>query len=195
MRCPRCPLEATCTDWNEVDIGVGVQVFDEQYTCPEHGLFGFSTSTGLAVFQDDGLAVTCDETNNSPGDLAAGKLRVDVAIPMYSPLAKAYVPGILADWNHASPLAKLAVDAAGGITTAMGETIIIDGVEYEVARRISGRRVIVDYGGLFVLADDNDEGWTLSGDPATPEEASMLRELTAGMEDKTILTVTKDDER
>lgn len=40
--CPKCEAESPCTDWQEVDIGVGVQVFDEEWTCPEHGEFGFS---------------------------------------------------------------------------------------------------------------------------------------------------------
>ena len=40
--CPKCRKESPCTDWNEVDIGVGIQVFDERFTCPDHGEFCFS---------------------------------------------------------------------------------------------------------------------------------------------------------
>jgi hypothetical protein len=50
--CPKCRAPSPCTDWNEIDIGVGVQIFDEEYTCPTHGPFGF-TREGEPVFRDD----------------------------------------------------------------------------------------------------------------------------------------------
>lgn len=52
-RCPKCGAEAPCTDWNEVDIGVGFQVHDEQWTCPTHGDFGYSPIERTLVFRDD----------------------------------------------------------------------------------------------------------------------------------------------
>lgn len=51
--CPKCGEPSPCTDWNEVDIGVGVQTFDHVYTCPRHGDFAFSLYTHRAAFRDD----------------------------------------------------------------------------------------------------------------------------------------------
>lgn len=60
-RCPKCNTESPCTDWNEVDIGVGVQCFDYRFTCPEHGEFAFEAGVfaggtwqpGKAIFRDE----------------------------------------------------------------------------------------------------------------------------------------------
>ena len=41
IRCPRCSKPSPLTDYNEVDIGVGSQRFDECWTCPDHGEFWF----------------------------------------------------------------------------------------------------------------------------------------------------------
>jgi len=38
--CPKCGVSCPCAHWEEVDIGVGVQVGDEQWICLEHGLWG-----------------------------------------------------------------------------------------------------------------------------------------------------------
>ena len=43
--CPRCHAVAPCVDWNEVDIGVGVQTFEPQYECPHHGRFAWAEQT------------------------------------------------------------------------------------------------------------------------------------------------------
>jgi hypothetical protein len=37
---PGCTLPAELYDANYVDIGVGVQRFEEQWKCPSHGVFG-----------------------------------------------------------------------------------------------------------------------------------------------------------
>ncbi len=42
--CPKCGAESPCTDWCEVDVGVGVQTWDHVHTCPTHGEFGWSQS-------------------------------------------------------------------------------------------------------------------------------------------------------
>jgi hypothetical protein len=52
-KCPRCNEPSPLTDWCKVDIGVGTQIWDEQYTCPTHGTFGFVLPGGEVVFQED----------------------------------------------------------------------------------------------------------------------------------------------
>jgi hypothetical protein len=58
-RCPKCKAESPCVDWNEVDIGVGVQAFDYRYACPTHGEFSYPNepydvnSPAKAIFQDE----------------------------------------------------------------------------------------------------------------------------------------------
>lgn len=37
--CPVCGKPCPCDDWQEVDIGVGVQTFGHVWLCPEHGRF------------------------------------------------------------------------------------------------------------------------------------------------------------
>lgn len=57
--CPKCRAASPCVDWNEVDIGVGVQKFEHEYECPTHGRFAFVHEPGAlfaspaAIFQDD----------------------------------------------------------------------------------------------------------------------------------------------
>lgn len=53
--CPRCNAASPCVDWNEVDIGVGVQTFDHEYQCPTHGDFAFVFEGHQAhpVFRDE----------------------------------------------------------------------------------------------------------------------------------------------
>ena len=43
--CPKCGKISPCVDWCEVDIGVGVQTFDHEYECTEHGGFSFVSAT------------------------------------------------------------------------------------------------------------------------------------------------------
>ena len=57
--CPKCGAESPCVDWNEVDIGVGVQSFDYRYTCPGHGEFSYPSAPydvnnpAKAIFRDE----------------------------------------------------------------------------------------------------------------------------------------------
>jgi hypothetical protein len=53
--CPRCGAASPCVDWNEVDIGVGVQTFDHEYECPTHGCFAFAFEHHQTrpIFRDD----------------------------------------------------------------------------------------------------------------------------------------------
>ncbi len=37
--CPKCGEYSQPHDWNEVDIGVGVQTFDHTWVCKNHGEF------------------------------------------------------------------------------------------------------------------------------------------------------------
>lgn len=37
--CERCGRSCPPVHWEEVDIGVGVQVYDHVWLCPEHGEF------------------------------------------------------------------------------------------------------------------------------------------------------------
>lgn len=58
-------------------------------------------------------------------------------------------------------------------------------------------RAIVDYDGLSVFVDFEPvtRRWELSGEPARDgEEKAALAALTAPMNDRTIVTVTKDDD-
>lgn len=72
--------------------------------------------------------------------------------------------------------------------------IRIDGHMYSIAHTFREGRVVIDYEGLFCLADQNPDGtWDLSGEPARDgEEKEVLKKLTAPMEGKSILTVTKE---
>lgn len=47
--CPKCKTSSPLFDWDEVDIGVGIQTWDEVYVCPNHGEFGWD-SEGAVVF-------------------------------------------------------------------------------------------------------------------------------------------------
>jgi len=53
--CPKCRALSPLFDCQEVDIGVGVQEFNHEYVCPEHGQFGFALVDGRSepVFLDD----------------------------------------------------------------------------------------------------------------------------------------------
>lgn len=74
--------------------------------------------------------------------------------------------------------------------------ITIDGKEYEVAHQFNESRVIISYEGVYVFADRwaDGGGWDLSGEPARENEKPVLEALLAPMLDKTVVTVTKDDE-
>jgi len=37
--CPRCGVMCKVYDWRSVDIGVGMQHYDPEYECPEHGVW------------------------------------------------------------------------------------------------------------------------------------------------------------
>lgn len=41
VKCPRCGVDAPLTDWDEVDVGVGVIRGNERWECPDHGEFMF----------------------------------------------------------------------------------------------------------------------------------------------------------
>ena len=49
--CPTCAWMCLCVHWEEVDNGVGVQVYDKEWECPYHGTFRFSDD-GEAVMQN-----------------------------------------------------------------------------------------------------------------------------------------------
>jgi len=57
--CPKCGTPSPCTDWNEVDIGPGVQYFDYRYTCPTHGEYAYPNAPydhenpAKAIFRDE----------------------------------------------------------------------------------------------------------------------------------------------
>jgi hypothetical protein len=67
--------------------------------------------------------------------------------------------------------------------------ISIDGKEYTVAWVSDLVRVIIDYEGLYVLADFVYPVWELSGRPADARERAELERLTAGMRDVSVVTV------
>lgn len=52
LACPACGKDAPCYAWEEVDIGVGVQVFEEEWVCLEHGVFRMSSTTLEYIFRD-----------------------------------------------------------------------------------------------------------------------------------------------
>lgn len=67
--------------------------------------------------------------------------------------------------------------------------ITIDGKNYNVFHMFTERRALVDFEGLAVICDRSDDGsWSLSGEPASPEEQLMIEKY---MPDDS-LTVTKD---
>lgn len=75
-------------------------------------------------------------------------------------------------------------------------TVKISGIDYEVAHFFSDVRALVKYEGLFVLADkvESTDDWELSGETARPEEKHIIAELTAPMEDQSIVTIVKGEE-
>lgn len=76
----------------------------------------------------------------------------------------------------------------------MGDVKLPGGVYYDVAHFFSEVRAVIVYEGLYVLVDmDPATGeWDLSGEPARPDEKSVLEELTASMKDRSVVTVTKE---
>jgi len=72
--------------------------------------------------------------------------------------------------------------------------ISIDGKSYAVVRQLREDRVIIDFDGMFVFADCMWGAWDLSGVPASLEEGKILQELCAPTNDKTVVTIIKDDE-
>jgi hypothetical protein len=73
----------------------------------------------------------------------------------------------------------------------MTNTITVSGTECKVAHEFSDSRVIINYDGLFVLADKGTSGWELSGTPANHDEMTVLKDLTASMNDVYTLNVVK----
>jgi hypothetical protein len=54
--CPKCGVSSPLFDFQEVDIGVGMQVFGEEWECPEHGRFCFAfaqSGHSEPIFQED----------------------------------------------------------------------------------------------------------------------------------------------
>jgi hypothetical protein len=70
-------------------------------------------------------------------------------------------------------------------------TITLDGKTYSVKYITNPNRVIIDFDGLFVLADLVGSSWQFSGVPASLEEGKIIQELCAPMNDKTIVTIEK----
>ena len=76
----------------------------------------------------------------------------------------------------------------------MNITIELDGKQYKVMHQFSIDRVVVDYEGLFVIADSMGADWYLSGIPARDgEEKDVMKKLTAPMEGKTEVTIIKEE--
>jgi hypothetical protein len=72
-------------------------------------------------------------------------------------------------------------------------TVIVDGFSYNVVHVFRANRALINYEGLFVLVDMLTDGtWELSGEPASDEEEVVLKTFTAPMNDKTVVTITKD---
>ena len=71
---------------------------------------------------------------------------------------------------------------------------MVDGKTYDVAYQFNENRCLINFEGLFVLADrDPSAGtWDQSGQPASPEETKVIQEVTASMTDTTVVNVTKD---
>lgn len=73
--CPNCGGEAPCIDWVEVDIGIGVQVFDETYECSYCGAFALPVRVGRRdVVWRDALPL--------PGDIVRAKRLADLDAKM-----------------------------------------------------------------------------------------------------------------
>lgn len=71
--------------------------------------------------------------------------------------------------------------------------MLVDGSEYPVLHTFSATRVLIDMG-VPAFADRNTDGsWSLSGEPARPDEMVVLKALTDPTNDQTIVTVTKND--
>ena len=55
--CPKCKKLSPLWDCTEIDIGVGIQEFNHEYACPEHGRFAFclveNEKLAVPVFADD----------------------------------------------------------------------------------------------------------------------------------------------
>lgn len=71
--------------------------------------------------------------------------------------------------------------------------LLVDGTAYEVLHTFSATRVLIDMG-VPAFADRNHDGsWSLSGEPARPDEMVVLKALTDPTNDQTIVTVTKNN--
>jgi hypothetical protein len=69
-------------------------------------------------------------------------------------------------------------------------SVSIDGADYEVAHTFSSTRLLVNYDGLFVLVDRDPASGAvqLSGTPATPDEAVVMKQF---VQDATTVTISK----
>jgi hypothetical protein len=72
-------------------------------------------------------------------------------------------------------------------------TVEIDGEDYEVVHWFSLVRCLVVYEGLYALADEENGEWDLSGEPASSDEAKVITTFTESTNNKTIISVTKED--
>ena len=75
-------------------------------------------------------------------------------------------------------------------------TVLIDGSSCDVVHAFNDIRVIVNYMGLFAIADQAADGsWALTSinTPATPDEELILAGFTAPMDNQSELTVIKPD--
>ena len=71
--------------------------------------------------------------------------------------------------------------------------VVISGQSFKVVHVFNEARVLIEYEGLYCLADQNPDGtWDLTGTPATPEETEGIKTFTASMTDTTIVTETHD---
>lgn len=77
----------------------------------------------------------------------------------------------------------------------MTEITMVDGKTYKVAHFFNDARVLIDYDlGAFVFADKAADGtWDLSGQPASPEEEVIVKQLNAPMNDTTVVNIVKDE--
>ena len=71
--------------------------------------------------------------------------------------------------------------------------INIDNKIYNIVQSIRDNRAIIDFDGLFVFVDFINGSWELSGDTGTAEERAIIKKLCEPTNDKTIVTIEKDD--
>ena len=76
---------------------------------------------------------------------------------------------------------------------ALPPTVRIGNVAYEIVYSFTASRCLIRYEGLFVLADCSADGaWALSGEPASPEETTVIKTFTRATDDTTTTTFTRE---